>query len=541
MRPPVKGYLCLLLHAHLPYVRHPEHDYFLEENWLYEAITESYIPLIDTFSRLTDDRIDFRVTLSFSPALIEMLGDDLLMERYKRHLERLLDLSEREAVRTKRDVRFGPVVSMYRQRFLRARYLFEEIYKGDLVAALRRLQDAGSVAIITSAATHAFLPNLSLHPQAVRAQMRVGSLLHKRRFGRPSRGIWLPECGFAPGFDDYMKEVGLRFFFLETHGVMHGMPRPLYGVNAPILCPSGVAAFGRDVETAKQVWSSIEGYPGDPSYRDFYRDIGFDLDCEHTRSFLRPYGTKTFTGLKYYRVTGNTNRKEPYVIGRAKERAAEHARDFIRSRERQVNCLSDALGIRPVITAMYDTELFGHWWFEGLEWLENLFRGIHFGRQNFSTITPEEYLGLRSHQSRGFQTCEPSMSSWGERGYNEVWLNGSNDYVYRHILKAAERMIYLADRFPDADGVLLRALNQAAREVLLSQHSDWTFIMKNNTAAEYAGRRVEEHIGRFTHLYRAVTSECIPEDWLDEIEHKDRIFEDIDYRAYSSECKAGGL
>ena len=137
------------------------------------------------------------------------------------------------------------------------------------------------------------------------------------------------------------------------------------------------------------------------------------------------------------------------------------------------------------------------------------------------------------HDQPEFQTCEPSMSSWGDRGYNEVWINETNDYTCRHILKAAERMIYLAEKFPEARGTMKRALNQAAREVLLSQHSDWTFIMNSGTAKEYATKRFEEHIGRFNRLYEYVLSGDIPEQWLKEIEEKDGIFKDIDYRIFN--------
>jgi 1,4-alpha-glucan branching enzyme len=538
--PGIRGYLCLVLHAHLPYVRHPEYDFSLEENWLYEAITETYIPLIDVFSRLADDRINFRVTLSLSPTLLEMFRDDLLMERYKRHLERLLELCGRELSRTKGDSHFGPVVRMYRKRFLRVQHLFSEIYKGKLVSVLRQLQDAGNIEIITSAATHAFLPNLSLYPQAVKAQIAIGSWYYRKLFERPPRGMWIPECGFMAGFDNYVKEAGAGFIFLENHGILHGTPPPRYGVYAPIVCPSGVAAFGRDSETSRQVWSSLAGYPGDKVYRDFYRDIGFDLNEEHTGLFLHPYGTKTYTGLKYYKITGRTDQKRPYVIRQAKEKTIEHAEDFIMKREKQVEFLFNKFRNRPVITAMYDAELFGHWWFEGPEWIEHLLRGIHSPGRNFTTITPAEYLSLQNSLNAVVQTCEPAMSSWGEKGYNEVWLNKSNDYFYRHLLKAAERMIDLADRFPDAGGLLLRALNQAARELLLSQHSDWTFIIKNNTATEYAKKRLHEHIGRFTFLYEAIVSGNIPEERLAEIEDKDRIFRDIDYRVFSSrQCLHG--
>ena len=529
-----KGFLCLVLHAHLPYIRHPEHEYFLEENWLYEAITETYIPLINLLSRLADDKVDFRITLSLSPSVIEMLNDDFLMERYKRHIGNLIEISEREIYRTKGDIHLEPVVRMYRERFLNVRYIFEDVHKGNLVSAFQKLQDTGNIEIITSAATHAFLPNLSLYPQAVRAQIKTGSGYHKKIFGRTSKGIWLPECGFVPGSDNYIREEGIRYFFLDTHGIIHGKPMPRYGVYAPVQCPSGVAAFGRDIETSRQVWSSVEGYPGDFDYRDFYRDTGFDSESEHIKAYVHLFGARTYTGFKYYRITGKTDHKQPYVLQRAMEKAHEHAENFILNRENQIDYLSNTLGIRPLIVSTYDAELFGHWWFEGIEWLDFLLRGICRDKRNFRTITPSEFLDSDEYHPEGLQTCEPSMSSWGDKGYNEVWLNSSNDYIYPHLLKATGRMIYLAGRFPLADGIHQRALNQAAREILLSQLSDWTFALKNNTAAEYARNRLKKHISRFNTFYQAILSDNISEKWLAAIEDEDRIFTDLDYRVFGS-------
>ena len=528
-----KGYLCLVLHAHLPYIRHPESDYFLEENWLYEAITEAYIPLLNVLYGLVDDGVDFGLTLCISPTLVEMLNDSLLRLRYQRHIERLIELSEREAYRTRKDRRFGPVVRMYRERFLMTRHIYEDILGRDLVSSFRQLQDTGKVEIITTAATHAFLPNLSMYPQAIRAQIKTACSVHRKNFADQVAGLWLPECGFSPGFDQHFREEGITFFFLDTHGVVQGKPPPRYGVYVPGLCPSGVAAFGRDVDTSLQVWSSVAGYPGDFDYRDFYRDIGFDLDLDHVRSFIRPFGaSNTYTGLKYYRITGRMKGKEPYVPERAKVRAAEHAEHFIRSREAQVDLLSRKLKIRPVISATYDAELFGHWWFEGTEWLNFLLRGIDGVRRNFRTVKPSEYLSLKVRRPSSLQVCEPSMSSWGDKGYSEKWLNEANDYVYRHLYKAVERMTYLAGRFPHSTGILQRALNQAAREVLLSQHSDWTFIMGNGTHSGYAKKRFNEHIRRFNLLYESIISGEVGEKSLMEIEDKDGIFKDIDYRIY---------
>jgi 1,4-alpha-glucan branching enzyme len=533
------GYLCMVLHAHLPYVRHPEHAYFLEESWLYEAMTESYIPLLDVFSRLINDGIQFRITLSLSPCLMEMLKDPLLMQRYSDHLARLMELAEKERTRNRGDLSFEPVVRMYQARFKRIQYLFEEVYRRDLIAVFRQLQETGHVEIIPSAATHAYLPHLSLYPSAVKAQIRIGLQQYRDDFGRNPNGMWLPECGFASEFDDYIKEEGLTFFFLEAHGIIRGEPFPKFGTYLPVLCRSGISAFGRDADASRQVWSSFGGYPGDPYYRDFYRDAGFDIDQDHVRTFLRPFGTKTYTGLKYYRITGKTDRKEPYLAQRAIKKVHEHARHFIRSREGQVMHLFEKWRARPVITATYDAELFGHWWFEGVYWLEVLLRRMNRIGRNICMITPSEYLSLRDGKPLS-QICHPSASSWGEKGYHEVWLNDRNDYIHRHLLKATERMIDLADGFSCAEGILLRALNQAAREILLSQHSDWTFMIKNDCAAAYAQKRFRTHISRFTYLYESILSGRLHEKTLTAMENTDRIFQNIDYRVYQSGAKNHG-
>jgi len=529
-----KGYLCLVLHAHLPYVRHAEYPFFLEENWLFEAMTESYIPLLDVFTRLLNDRVDFRMTISLSPSLVEMLQDSLLMQRYAGHLARLRDLTDAERRRVKGDRRFEPVTRMYQARLKRIQHLFDEVYRRNLISALSAMQRAGHLEIIPTAATHAYLPNLALVPEAVRAQVKIGKQHYRNTFGRLPGGIWLPECGFAQGFDEHVGEEGFRYFFLEAHGVVRGKPFPPFGVHLPIVCRSGVVAFGRDQKASGQVWSSQGGYPGDPLYRDFYRDAGFDIDADHIRHFLSPYGTKTYTGLKYYRVTGGVRPKEPYQFERALKRAGQHADHFLAGRVAQIAGLCYQFGIRPVITACFDAELLGHWWFEGPNWLEMLLRAADKNRV-VKLVSPSEYLGRRQSISH-LQMVHPATSSWGEKGYHEVWLNEKNDDIYRHLLKATRRMVNLAEQFPRAGGILRRALNQAARELLLAQQSDWTFMMKTGAHADYARRRFAEHIGRFTRLYASIIAEDIREETVQEMEEKDRIFPAIDYRVFRGKC-----
>jgi 1,4-alpha-glucan branching enzyme len=523
-----KGLLALVLHAHLPFVRHPEYDEFLEEYWLYEAITETYIPLLSMLERIVHDRIPCRLTLSLSPPLLNMLSDALLQARYVRHLERLIALATKETARTRPDPAFHTLAETYLRLFTQARATFVDRYGRNLPQAFRRLQDAGVVEIMACAATHGYLPLLHVNEHAVRAQVRIGIDEYRRFFARAPAGLWLPECGYYPGLDNILQEYGIRYFLVDTHAIVYATPRPVYATYAPVYCPSGVAAYGRDAASSKQVWSSVEGYPGDPAYREFYRDVGYDLDDEYIRPYLPPPGDRVPLGIKYYRITGPADEKAPYDPRRAGEKAMEHARHFVSGRMRQVESLVGNMDRPPLIVAPYDAELFGHWWFEGPQWLESVIRQVSAAPGALRLVTLSEYL----ERFPTNQVATPAASSWGAHGYHAVWLSDANRWIYRHLHKAADRMAELAARFPQAGGVRRRALNQAARELLLAQSSDWAFLIQQGTAPQYATARVTQHISRFTRLYEALCGDRLDESWLGEVESRDNIFPAVDYRVY---------
>jgi 1,4-alpha-glucan branching enzyme len=188
-------------------------------------------------------------------------------------------------------------------------------------------------------------------------------------------------------------------------------------------------------------------------------------------------------------------------------------------------------GRQPIVVAPYDAELYGHWWYEGPEFLEALFRKLHVEQSQVLAATPWEYL---ERQPR-LQVVEPSASSWGYQGYHEVWLNPSNDWVYRHLHKASDRMVELANANPDPGGALRRALDQAARELLLAQSSDWAFIMKTGTMVDYAVRRTREHIARFWRLERMAAQGRVEEPALAALEARDCVFPELDFRVYRSD------
>jgi 1,4-alpha-glucan branching enzyme len=525
-----KGYFALVLHAHLPFVRHPEDPTVMEEQWLYEGITGTYLPLIQMFEGLLSDGIWYRCTVSLSAPLISMLTDDLLKERYAKSLDKLIELTEKEIDRNRAEPHYQRLAHMYHDRFLSLRHTWR-CHEGDLVRAFAKLQDAGRIEVITSTATHAFFPLMDRNWAALRAQVHVAADLYERHFGRRTRGIWLGECGYVPGVDELLREAGIRFFFVDAHGILYADRRPVYGSYAPLYCPSGVAAFGRDSESSQQVWSAKEGYPGDPQYRDFYRDIGFDLPTDYIGPYIHPEGHRMYTGIKYHAITHDKlHDKWVYDPDVARKRAGEHAADFRMKRQQQVDHLSRNMDRPPMIISPYDAELYGHWWYEGPQFLGDLFRQLHHDQHDVETITPGDYLDR--HPTN--QLAVPCASSWGQAGYNSYWLNESNAWTYRHLHAASERMAELARSYPWSDGLTARALNQAARELMLAQSSDWAFIMKTGTTVPYATRRFNEHIIRFNRLYDDLRGGRLSEAVVADMESKDNIFPNIGYQVYAT-------
>ncbi len=522
------GSLALILHAHLPFVRHPEHEDFLEEDWLFEAITETYLPLLRMMRRLVDEGVDFRLTLSLTPTLCAMLRDELLQERYLRHLERLLGFAAQEIERNRNDPQLAELSRFYAQFFTETREFFDATLQRDVVRAFRELQEAGVLEIIASAATHGFLPVFQGFPEAQRAQIRIGCDSYREMFGREPRGFWLPECGYCNGLDLLLQEANVRWSVLDTHGLMFAQPRPLRAIYAPCYTPAGPAVFARDRESNREVWSAEGGYPGDPVYRDFYRDAGFDRAEEELRPFFHPPGVRKFSGFKYHRVTGRTDAKELYDPAWAQAAADEHADDFFTKRQARCHELR-ALNLEPLIVSPFDAELFGHWWFEGPRFLESFLRRAARERADFVLTTPSEYLAAQPSQ----QVVRPNPSSWGENGFNGVWLDEQSAWIYPPLHAATRRMTALARQHrATSDPATERALRQAARELLLAQSSDWAFLIKTNSAPEYAKQRTENHLAHFRRLADALEAGRIELDFLGECEERANLFPDLNWRYY---------
>jgi len=514
-----KGYLALVLHAHLPFVRHPEHARHLEERWFYEALIESYLPLLDAFDRLAAERIPFALTMSVTPPLAAMMKDELLRVRFHEHLGRLQALTEREIQRLAGDPALLPVAEFYRVELGRVRATWDR-HGGDVLAGLVGHWDAGRLELMTCSATHCYLPALLPAREGIRPQLELGVVGFESLTGRRPIGMWLAECAYHPDLDAELAAAGVGFTVVDSHAVEQARPRLPYGVYAPICSPSGVAFFARDGESSRQVWSRTDGYPGDYDYRDFYRDIGFDLPESDLDGEVGPGGSRLMTGLKYYRITGKTDHKEPYRPDVARARAWEHAGNFVFNRTEQVKHLASTMSGPPIIVAPYDAELFGHWWFEGPQFLEGVFRRLSETGGIVLAITLRQYLERHPDLMR----ATPSASSWGSGGYGEVWVGPEASWSWRHVHHATRYVSWLVKRHRHAEGTAGAALDQTIRELLLLQSSDWNFIIKTGTATQYAEGRIRAHTHRLRHLGYLVEKGALDDTdvrWIEDVRSRD--------------------
>ncbi|NCC64013.1 MAG: DUF1957 domain-containing protein [Spirochaetia bacterium] len=525
--------IAFVLNAHLPFVRHPEYPRFLEEDWLFESISESYLPLLRMLNRLKSERIKYKMTISLSPTLCCMLSDSVLQEKFLKYLELHIELGQKEVNRcTKEQPEFLEMAQFYLDQYKQNLCDYQDLYRCNILDGFKMLENSGYLELATTAATHAYLPLYQEYPRAINAQVELGVQSFLTTFGHLPKGFWLPECGYYPGLEDTLKYHGVSWFQTASQSMLLSPDAVQGGDYRPVRCPNTVAVFPRDFQGTSLVWSNTTGYPTDKCYREFYRDIGYDLNMDYIRPYIHEPGVRVFTGYKYWAITGQTDQKIPYKREQAQKRVAEHAKNFLYNIEKKARVLETSLEKEPLFTLGFDAELFGHWWFEGIDWLEQVIRQANAKGDCAMFVTPSTVL---AKEGSSLQTVRPAFSSWGQGGYSAVWLDGSNAWIYRHVHKALERMEELAIRFNDQASLKQRFLNQAAREVLLAMASNWSFILFNRSSTEYAQKRLKEHLKNFNVVYGNMCKNAVNTEWLVKAEKRNVIFSDIDYNIFNPE------
>lgn len=551
------GAFTFVLHSHLPYARLAG-NWPHGEEWIHEAIAETYLPLLVALDDLTDEGLAWSLTLGITPILAEQLADPSVVANFVTYAAERAAWAAEDVDRFARagEPTLRDLARAEHHWYARAVTDFRDRYQGNLLTGFKRHQDAGRLDIATSAATHGFLPLLS-RDSSIHAQLHTGVRAYQRHFNRAPTAVWLPECAYRPsidtregrrpGLESFVAAENLRVFFSETHAVEGGHPIGAAGITvsgpyggrdaviqeretqpAAEATPTDattyqpywvgeaagqVAVLARNNRTGLQVWSAAYGYPGDGWYREFHKK-------------------DPLSGMRYWRVGGremDLGDKPPYDPGMAEERLRSHVDHYVGLVERLLVEYQAETGRFGVISAAYDTELLGHWWFEGIAWLQGVLRGL---AQSESVELSNASRIIADHPPQ--TVISLPESSWGNNGDYSTWLNDETAWMWSPIHEAERRMEQLVETYPDADGDRRRLLNQAARELLLLQSSDWPFLVTTGQAKEYAIERFESHRERFHRLADLVEPgeplDVVGRGLLDHLEHQDNPFPGIDYR-----------
>ena len=509
------GELAFVLHAHLPYVRKKEKN-SLEEDWLFQAILECYIPLLKVIEEMSNKVPEnTKLTLSLSPTLLSLLESKQLQNKFpewiKTRIDFLNDLSDK-----------NKKASDFLLENLKANLNYWENCSGNIVQKFKSLNIQGYLDIITCAATHGYLPILRENPETVFGQIRTAIRSHKNIFDQDPLGIWLPECAYYENLDQILFDSGIRYAVLDGHGILNAKPRPRYGIYAPICSSKGIAFFGRDSQSTLPVWSAREGFPGDSVYREFHKDLGWELPLKKLKE--KDIQTSRPLGLKFHRITKSTvplGEKEFYIEKEASQRVEEHAEKYLIQRSEQLKSLNSNSSFNPILVAPFDAELFGHWWYEGPLFIKNIIK-----KSSTYLIKLNHLKGILTAKP-SLQICDPSPSSWGQGGFHNYWLNDKNAWIVPQITKAGSIFVDIISK-SSKDELTQRILKQAARELLLSESSDWSFILRAGTTTELARERINRHLNRFWELIKNLNDiDFIDIDYLKDIEDEDNIFPDI--------------
>jgi len=540
------GAFTFVLHSHLPYTRAAGRWPHGEE-WLHEAAAETYVPLLDMLSRLRADGIRGGVTLGLTPVLLEQLADSDVRANFEAYLGEKIAAAAADVPRFEQagDLHLAWLASFYRDRYEAVRRSFLDRYDGNLVPAFRDLEQAGTIETVTCGATHGYLPLLD-RDESIALQLRTAVAAHRRHLGRAPRAIWLPECAYRPayladdgrlrpGLESHLARVGLRLFFAETHMVEGGHPvgvaageaigpygavvrryvvpmnparpsRPATTFRPYYVTSPEVAVLARDNRAGLQVWSAEWGYPGDFDYREFHKKDGI-------------------SGMQYWRITGarvSLGEKDAYHPDWAAARVGSQADHFASLVADLLHGYHEESGEYGIICANYDTELFGHWWFEGIDWLEAVLRRLS-ASPAVDLTTASSYV--EAHPPDGLLNLPEG--SWGAGGGHFVWDNADTHWMWPIIHDAERRMVRLLEARAPTDPETT-VLQQAARELLLLQSSDWPFLVTTGQAKEYAVQRFRDHVDRFHALAGSVESGGPDVDLARSLWEKDKIFPDLD-------------
>lgn len=520
----VKKTLLFVFHAHVPYIRHADGNEPLEATQFYEMLSYGLLPFLRMCSRLDTDAVPFKCGLVISPLLCEMLKSHFGKERYGAYMERHISFAQGELKR-KLDPSREALIRRYLDFLMRNCDDFNVLYKKDILSGICSFVAKGCIELLATSATPCFFPFYQSMPESLTAQIEQGLNSFREDFESAPSGFWLPSMGYDTGLDRIIKSYGLDYTVLESQSFLFADHPPVNGVFSAAMGESGLSFLGKDSAACADIAHPETGFYLHPDYLDTDKDAGFELDGEALLPLFDVKKGRRTTGFCYHRRGGGD-----YDAAAGALQAEQDAERFIANRDAVLTEAAGLLDTDPLCSvSVLPLRFLGKTWQEGIHWLESVFRKLA-QRRDIQCALPTEYL----KKVRRIQSINPFYASNLPSGYADELINSSNDWMFPRIQKATERMIDLAGRFPDDQGLKERMLNMAAKELLLAQSMDWPLMADAQVSAEYAAVQCEEHLATFTDVYDSLGSGSIGTDRLIKREKEYPIFSDMNYRFFIS-------
>ena len=525
------GYFGLVLHGHIPWCK-KSGTWPAGEEWLMEAMNETYIPFLNVLRELKEKKIKTAITLNITPILAEQLADDYMKQRFTEYMESLILRAKNDIKRFVNHQERKEIAEFHLRNLEHVLDTFYHNYYRDILGSFKWLQDEGMIELITSGATHGFLP-LFESDSGIFSQIQVAVDTHKEHFQKEPKGIWLPECAYRPkelkngkireSIDYWLHNSGIKYFFVDSHGILDAEileQKNDIGLNTNFgyILETGISVFGRNKKTSRQVWDSKIGYPGNEYYREFHRK-------DHE------------SGLHYWRITSKElgkGEKQLYDIESAKEMVDSHANHFVSLLTEELKLFSEKFESQGIIISPYDFELYGHWWMEGIPWLKKIFELMN-DYEEIEMISISDYISKFKDK---FSVIKMGESSWGEGGHFQVWKNPEHGWIWPYINGSIKEFENILDQNSNPNEWERKILQQIGRELILMEGSDWPFLLYTKQAKDYANQRFHHHHQRFNKLIWTAKDfsdkKRISLEELEEIESIDTCFQNININYFKN-------
>ena len=500
----------------------------LKLNSFFEAISDSYIPMLKMFERLKGEGVTFKVGIVLPPVLCSMFDDEKIQKLYVDFLDKRIALGKKEISRNKDNPAALELATAITEKNKALKKDFTDTYNKNLVAQFAKLQKEGLIEILGTCATDVFMPYYADLPEAISAQIEMGLQSYKKCFGDLPEGFYLPELGYTPGIEKIIRSYGYSYTILHSRSILLTDNPPANGIFYPVRIENSLVAFTADPYISEQIYSE-DGWSTNSVYRNENRDIGFELELKKLSPVMEEKTARCSTGFKYWKKDFNDDAGVSYDMNAALEQAQDDAADFLKKHTELLDKAGEYVQNAEYVCSVccIDENKIRKHWAEYLLWFEAVLKNAK--EYELSVVSCKDILPKASVLER----IEPYYSAGTDDSYGENLLSSRNCWMMRYVRKATERMVDLADRFPSDTGLKTRLLNIGALELLLAQSSSLAKMIEEEDDEEYAERRFRLAINAFTVVFDALGSNTVSTEWLTKLELMDNLFPWINYKIFS--------